>query len=160
VGLLPNAAGLEKDVKRKSFEDSACAIARTLDMIGDWWTLLILRDAFEGYRRFSEFEKSLGIPKNRLSLRLKSMVADGLLELAPASDGSAYQEYQLTEKGKGLFNVMVALRQWGEEHLFEGAEPEAKLVDKLKGRPVGRLILSSQDGRPLHYEDTLVTYSR
>lgn len=147
-------------MKRKSFEDSACAIARALDMIGDWWTLLILRDALEGYRRFSEFEKSLGIPKNRLSLRLKSLVDDGLLELAPASDGTAYQEYQLTAKGKGLFNVMVALRQWGEEHLFNGAEPEAKLIDNAKGRPVGHLQLTSQDGRPLRYEDTIVAHSR
>jgi DNA-binding HxlR family transcriptional regulator len=146
-------------MKRKSFEDSPCAIARTLDTIGDWWTLLILRDAFEGYRRFNEFEKSLGIPKNRLSLRLKAMVSDGILDMVPASDGSAYQEYQLTEKGKGLFNVMVALRQWGERYLFDGSEPEAKLVDKNKGRPVGQLMLTSQDGRPLTYEDTLVAHS-
>jgi DNA-binding HxlR family transcriptional regulator len=106
-------------VKRKSFGASPCAIARSLDVVGDWWTLLILRDAFDGIRRFSEFQKSLGIPKNRLSLRLKALVALGIFEVAPASDGSAYQEYVLSRKGKDLLPVMVGLREWGEQHLFE-----------------------------------------
>jgi DNA-binding HxlR family transcriptional regulator len=148
-------------VKRKSFEMSPCAIARTLDIIGDWWTLLILRDAFDGIRRFSEFQTSLGIPRSRLSLRLKEMVAAGILDVAPASDGSAYQEYALTEKGKALLPVMVGLRQWGEEFLFDpGVSPDARLVDRERGRPVSKLELRSQDGRVLKADDTLVAHSR
>lgn len=146
-------------MRRKSFEQSPCAVARSLDTIGDWWTLLILRDAFEGVRRFSAFQKSLGIPKNRLSLRLKAMVAADILSIAPASDGSAYQEYVLTTKGQDLFPLMVALRQWGEAHLFDAGEtPEATLVDRVRGRPVRKLELRSQDGRVLSHDDTLVVH--
>lgn len=101
-------------MKRKSLEDAPCPVARTLDVIGDWWSLLIVRDAFDGVRRFSEFQKGLGMAKNILSTRLRTLVAQGILEIAPASDGSAYQEYILTDKGRALFPVIVGLRQWGK----------------------------------------------
>jgi DNA-binding HxlR family transcriptional regulator len=148
-------------LRRKSFEHSECAIARTLDVVGDWWTLLILRDAFEGLRRFGEFQRSLGIPKNILTARLKTMVSTGILEVLPASDGSAYQEYSLTPKGTSLFPVMVALRQWGEQQLFaESAPPKATLIDRKRGRPVQLLELRSDDGRLLGFEDTVVAHGR
>lgn len=101
-------------MKRKSLEDAQCPVARTLDVIGDWWSLLIVRDAFDGVSRFSEFQKGLGMAKNILSTRLRTLVAHGILEIAPASDGSAYQEYILTDKGRALFPVIVGLRQWGK----------------------------------------------
>src|SRR5579871_4719635 len=101
-------------MKRTSFEGSECPIARSLDVIGDWWSLLIIRDALRGMRRFSEFQKSLGVSKNILTRRLRTLVGQGILELSPASDGSAYQEYRLTETGRGLFQVIVALGQWGQ----------------------------------------------
>ncbi|MGY2221085.1 helix-turn-helix transcriptional regulator [Pseudomonas gingeri] len=148
-------------MKRKSLEDSPCAIARALDTIGDWWTLLILRDAFEGSTRFNEFQKSLSIPKNILSIRLKALVAREILEAVPAPDGGNYQEYVLTALGRDLFHVMVALRQWGERNLFaEGEGPVATLVDRVRGRPVAPLQLHSDDGRPLELADTLVAYSK
>lgn len=90
-------------VKRTSLEDAPCPIARSLDTIGDWWSLLIIRDCFLGRRRFSEFQKSLGLAKNILAARLRTLVASGILEMTPASDGSAYQEYVLTPKGRGTF---------------------------------------------------------
>ena len=74
-------------------------MARALDAIGDWWSLLIIRDAFQGVRRFGEFERNLGVAKNILTARLRKLVAVGILEVAPASDGSKYQEYVLTKKG-------------------------------------------------------------
>ena len=86
-----------------------CPIARALDAIGDWWSLLIIRDALLGRRRFGEFQKSLGLAKNILTVRLRALVDRGILAMAPASDGSAYQEYVLTPKGRGLFPVLVAL---------------------------------------------------
>ena len=89
--------------------------------IGDWWSLLIIRDAFLGIRRFSEFQKNIGLAKNILTVRLRALVEHGILTTAPASDGSAYQEYVLTPKGRGLFPILVALRQWSEE--FSG-EPK------------------------------------
>src|ERR1700726_1587090 len=105
-------------MRHKSFKANLCPVARSLDTIGEWWSLLIVRDALGGIRRFSDFQKSLGLAKNVLSTRLKKLVACGILEQAPASDGSAYREYALTQKGRELFPVIVALRQWGESHLF------------------------------------------
>jgi DNA-binding HxlR family transcriptional regulator len=136
-------------VKRKCLDTANCPIARTLDVIGDWWSLLIVRDAFLGKRRFSEFHKSLGLAKNILCVRLQKLVSHGVLETGPASDGSAYQEYRLTEKGRSLYTVLVALRQWGERNLFEQGELDLLLVDRQTGQPVKPLELRSQDGRLL-----------
>lgn len=145
-------------VKRTTHEDSLCGVARPLDAIGDWWSLLIVRDAFGGARRFGEFRKSLGLAKNILSVRLRNLVAHGIMEVVPASDGSAYQEYVLTAKGRGLFPLLVALRQWGEDFFFEPDEAHVLLVDKKKGLPVRKLELRSEDGRALGPEDTVVLW--
>ena len=111
-----------KAMKRKCLAKAECAVARALDTIGDWWSLLIIRDAFFGRRRFGEFQKSLGLARNILAARLRKLVDHGVLKLVPASDGSAYQEYVLTEKGRGLDVVLIALRQWGESFLYEPGE--------------------------------------
>lgn len=143
-------------VKRTSFGKANCPVARALDVIGDWWSLLIIRDAFDGARRFGEFQSGLGIAKGMLSTRLRNLTDSGVLELAPASDGSAYKEYALTEKGRGLFLVIVALRQWGENHLYENDEPRSLLVETNTGAQVARLELHAQTGRPLTWNDTRV----
>ena len=141
-------------VKRTSFERDDCPIARSLDAIGDWWSLLIIRDALFGVRRFGEFHKNLGLAKNILTVRLRSMVDQGILKMAPASDGSAYQEYVLTPKGRGIFPILVALRQWSEEFDERPDEIGTILVDREKGKPVRKLELYSQDGRLLDAGDT------
>lgn len=143
-------------VKRTSHETSLCGVARPLDAIGDWWSLLIIRDAFDGVRRFGEFQRSLGLAKNILAARLRNLVAHGILVVVPASDGSVYQEYALTAKGRGLFPVLVALRQWGEEFFFEPGEPHVSLVDTVQGLPVRKLELRAEDGRLLRPEDTVI----
>jgi DNA-binding HxlR family transcriptional regulator len=142
-------------MRRKSLSGAACPIARTLDVIGDWWSLLIIRDALLGVRRFSEFQKRLGLAKNILTVRLRGLVNQGILEMAPASDGSAYQEYLLTPKGRGIFPILVALRQWSEEFDDDPEEIATILVDKERGRPVQKLELHSQDGRLLSAADTM-----
>jgi DNA-binding HxlR family transcriptional regulator len=141
-------------VKRTSFEKADCPVARSLDAIGDWWSLLIIRDALIGVHRFSEFQKSLGLAKNILTVRLRSLMDHGILKTAPASDGSAYQEYVLTPKGRAVFPVLVALRQWSEEFCDSPAEFATLLVDREKGRPVRKLELRAQDGRLLSAADT------
>ena len=135
-------------VKRTSFENAECPIARSLDAIGDWWSLLIIRDALMGISRFSEFQKSLGLARNILTVRLRALVDRGILTTAPASDGSAYQEYVLTPKGRGVFPVLVALRQWSEE-FSERDGFSTLMVDRSNGRPVKKLELRSADGRLL-----------
>ena len=141
-------------MKRTSLEHADCPIARSLDVFGDWWSLLIIRDALLGRRRFGEFQKSLGLAKNILTTRLRTLVDQGLLVMAPASDGSAYQEYVPTQKGRGVFPIMVALRQWTEEFDEHPEEIATILVDREKGRPVKKLELYSQDGRLLGAADT------
>ncbi|ALG11832.1 winged helix-turn-helix transcriptional regulator [Kibdelosporangium phytohabitans] len=140
--------------KRTSHEDSTCPVARPLDAIGDGWSLLIIRDAFDGLRRFGEFQRNLGLAKNILSARLHSLVAHGILTTVPAGDGSPYLEYVLTEKGRGLFPVLVALRQWSEEHFFTPHESRTRLVDSRDGAAVAVRVLS-HDGRDLRPEDTV-----
>jgi DNA-binding HxlR family transcriptional regulator len=141
-------------VQRTSFANDGCPIARSLDVIGDWWSLLIIRDALVGRRRFGEFQKSLGLAKNILAQRLRKLVDEGILATAPASDGSAYQEYVLTRKGRAIHPILIALRQWSEE-FDEAPETIATiLVDREKGRPVRKLALYSEDGRLLDIADT------
>ena len=143
-------------VKRTSLAHDGCPIARSLNVFGDWWSLLIIRDALLGRRRFGEFQRSLGLARNILTRRLRMLVEQGILKTTPASDGSAYQEYLTTEKGRGIFPILVALRQWSEEY---DEAPEAiatVLVDREKGRPIRRLAIYSEDGRPLQLADTLV----
>jgi DNA-binding HxlR family transcriptional regulator len=141
-------------VKRTSLEGDACPIARALDVIGDWWSLLIIRDALLGRRRFGEFQRSLGLAKNILSARLRNLVERGILATEPASDGSVYREYVPTAKGRGLFPILVALRQWSEEFDERPQEIATMLVDRRNGRPVRKLQLCADDGRVLAPIDT------
>ena len=141
-------------VKRTSFEHDACPIARSLNAIGDWWSMLIIREAWFGVSRFGEFQKRLGLAKNILTVRLRALVDQGILTTAPASDGSAYLEYQLTPKGRGVFPILVALRQWSEEFDARPEEIATILVDRESGRPVRKLELRSEDGRLLTPADT------
>jgi DNA-binding HxlR family transcriptional regulator len=143
-------------VKRTSFATAECPVARSLDVIGDWWSLLIVRDAMFGMRRFGEFQTSLGIARNILAARLRALVANGILETAPATDGGSHRDYLLTAKGRDLFPIMVALRQWGDRYLFEPGERYNELVDRDDGQPIKRLELRAHDGRLLDTGDTLV----
>ena len=142
-------------MKRISFDKADCPVARALDAIGDWWSLLIIRDTFDGLRRFGDFQKNLGIAKGMLAARLHKLVELGVLEQVAASDGSAHQEYALTKKGRDLFHVIVSLRQWGEAHLYARGEAHSVLVDQT-GQPVRELQLPSRAGRRLTWSDTRV----
>jgi DNA-binding HxlR family transcriptional regulator len=144
-------------VKRTSFEGDSCPIARSLEAIGDWWSLLIIREALFGLRRFGEFQSKLGMARNILSARLRSLVDHDILATAPASDGSAYQEYVLTPKGRGTFPILVALRQWSEQFDDRPDEIATILVDREKGRPVRKLEMRAEDGRLLRPSDTMLT---
>ena len=133
--------------------NAQCPVARALEVLGDRWALMILRDAFDGLRRFSEFQKNLGLAKNILTTRLKLLLESGLLQLQPASDGSAYKEYVLTDKGRSVFPIVVGLRQWGERFLFEAGEARSELLDSASGKPIETLLVRAQDGRVVGPED-------
>lgn len=134
---------------RKPLSDEPCPVARSIDLIGDRWSLLIVRDAFDGMRRFGDFQRSLGVARNILADRLRKLVDAGILAMQDASDGTAYQEYVLTPQGESLFPVVVALRQWGERHLFKRGERHSKLIDKRTGMPIARMTPQAEDGSVL-----------
>lgn len=141
-------------MKRTSLQDATCPIARTLDVIGDWWSLLIVRDMLAGPKRFGELQKSLGLAKNILSARLRSLVAQGILQTAPMAEGSAWKDYALTEKGRALFTVLVAMREWGETYQFPDGDCPVELVDRKTGQRVRNLELRSAAGQLLTPADT------
>lgn len=123
-----------------------CPVARTLEAIGDRWSLMIIRDAFDDIRRFSEFQKSLGVAKNILASRLKTLVEVGVFDIGPASDGSAYKEYVLTDKGREIFPIVVSMRQWGERNLFAPHETRSVLRDNASGQPLMPIAVRSSSG--------------
>jgi DNA-binding HxlR family transcriptional regulator len=142
--------------KRKLNKTTTCPVARVVDVIGDRWSLMIIRDAFDGVRRFGAFQKSLGAARNILAARLRRLVEEGILQTVPASDGTSYLEYVLTPKGLDLFKVLVGLRQWGEDHLYRDGEWHSLLVEQTSGQPVPKLTLHDADGRPLAPDQTRV----
>lgn len=133
-----------------------CPVARSVGVIGDRWSLLIVRDAFDGTRRFGDFQRNLGMARNILSDRLRKLVDAGILETRAASDGTAYQEYILTTQGESLFPIVVALRQWGEKHLFDRGERHSVLIDKRTGKPVPVMAPTAKDGTILTADSTEV----
>ncbi len=133
----------------KVMHNKPCPVARCVDVVGDRWSLLIVRDAFDGVRRFGDLQRSLGVARNILSDRLRKLVDADILETQAASDGTAYQEYVLTAKGESLFPVVVALRQWGEQHLFKRGERHSVLIDKRTGRSIPLMTPTAEDGTVL-----------
>lgn len=135
--------------RRNPMPNKPCPVARSVDVVGDRWSLLIVRDAFDGMRRFGDFQRSLGVARNILSDRLRKLVEAGIFETQSASDGTAYQEYVLTTKGESLFPVVVALRQWGERHMFGRGERHSVLIDKRTGKPIPFMTPQTKDGTVL-----------
>jgi len=115
-------------MRKASFADMHCSIAQSLEIIGEWWTLLILRDAFLGIRRFDDFVERLGISRNVLTNRLDTLVDAGVLERRPYDEARGRFDYLLTDKGRALWPVMIALRQWGDEWVL-GAGNEPLLLE-------------------------------
>jgi DNA-binding HxlR family transcriptional regulator len=141
---------------RRRFRRENCSVARSLEVLGDWWTLLVVREAFLGVRRFADFEANLPISKNVLTRRLSHLVRHGVLARVDQGVHGTRYEYELTPCGKDLIAVMTALRQWGDRWVFgEGREP-LLVVDRRTGRPIPRLRLSGEDGEPLRAGDTEV----
>lgn len=111
-------------MRKVSFADMNCSLAQALEIVGEWWTLLILRDVFLGVRRFDDFVDRLGISRNVLTDRLDKLVAAGVLERRPYDPGRGRYDYVLTDKGRALWPVLTALRQWGDEWVLgQGHEP-------------------------------------
>jgi len=138
-------------MRHKSFAQETCAIARCLNIVGQWWTLLIIREAFSGVSKFADFQRRLGIARNILTVRLKQLVEDGILQLE--NSGGQRFEYILTDKGRDLIYTLVALSQWGNKWLFTSGRPSPRLVDKQDLLELAPLEIRSRNGRILSSGD-------
>ncbi len=136
-------------MSRKRFNEMNCGIAQTLDVLGDWWTLLIVRDAFLGLRRFSDFQESLGIAKNILSARLRRLVAEGILVRVDAGSTGPRHEYVLTDKGEALLPLLMALRDWSDRWIFGPGHEPVVVVERATGCRVPPLSVRGTDGHLL-----------
>lgn len=143
-------------MRRTSFSDMSCSIARCLEQVGDWWTLLIVREAFFGTRRFGEFQSHLGIAPNVLSARLHGLVQHGILQAMAESENGRVLDYRLTDKGRDLFPIVIAMLQWGDRHAPAPEGPPVQIVDRENGRPIAALQVRSDDGRVLQARDVRV----
>jgi DNA-binding HxlR family transcriptional regulator len=140
-------------VARKRFRDMNCGIAQALEALGDWWTLLIVRDAFFGARRFGDFEKSLGISKNILSDRLQRLVENEIFLKVDVGQAGERFEYRLTEKGEALLPLLTALRDWSDEWIFGRGHEPVIVKDRRTCRRIPRLRVTDAEGRPLTRRD-------
>jgi DNA-binding HxlR family transcriptional regulator len=136
-------------VRRASFADMQCSVAQSLEQIGEWWTLLIIRDALLGVRRFEDFRNRLGIASNILTNRLDGLVENGIMARRRYSEHPPRDEYVLTEKGRDLWSVMTAIRQWGDRWALEPEERPIVLVHDGCGHVCRAVPHCSECGEPL-----------
>lgn len=135
-------------MQRKTLIHAECPIARSLERVGEWWSILIMRDALHGLRRFEEFSSSLDIAPNMLTRRLNSLVEAGLLERQPYSQRPLRYQYVPTAKGEDFRVVLMAFVAWGNRHYAPEGE-SVQLVERKTGRPVLPMMADIADGRPV-----------
>ncbi|MEU6108921.1 helix-turn-helix domain-containing protein [Streptomyces albidoflavus] len=140
---------------RIRLEDRECPLSTTVQHVGEWWTLLILHDAFDGYTRFDQFQQSLSISTSMLTARLKTLVADGLLERRPYQTNPVRHEYVLTERGRSLRPVIVALAAWGNRHLAR-EDRSMILVDSATGEEAEPVVVDARTGKRLDDSEAYV----
>ena len=142
--------------KSEKFDPFRRSVGHVLDIIGEGWSILIIREAFLGTRRFEEFQGRLGIARNILTARLKNLCANQILDRVPVKEGAKRHEYVLTSKGKEMMPLLVALTQWGDKWVFgEGREPVI-FLDRERGEPIGRVEVRSSKGEVLRPRDIMI----
>jgi DNA-binding HxlR family transcriptional regulator len=140
-------------MKRTEFADWPCSIARSVDLLGDWWTPLVLREAFLGFRRFDDMQRSLGIGRNVLTQRLKRLVDEGMLDRVQYQEKPDRYEYVLTEKGRDFYPVLAAMIAWGDRWLSGGEGPPIVLRHATCGRDTTAMVVCSECGEPIRAKD-------
>ncbi len=135
-------------MKYTSYKPMNCSLAQTLAVIGDRWTLLILRDIFFGQKRFAQLQRNLGIAKNILAARLKQLMEEGIVEKRESESG-AHAEYVLTPAGLELQPVLLAMTHWGDKHRPNPKGERVTFIERETGKPIRRMGVVSEDGRPL-----------
>lgn len=139
-------------MERKSFSGMHCSVAQCLEVVGEWWTLLIVRDAFLGVTRFDEFQERLGISRNVLGQRLGRLVDAGVLTKVPYSEHPPRYDYRLTDRGRDLWPVINAMRQWGDKHVAPAGAP-LQLVHTGCGHISEPQLVCSDCAEPIGADD-------
>ncbi len=143
-------------MRRTRFNKWPCPIARATDLIGDWWTPIILRNAFAGERRFEQFQDSLGVSRAILTDRLNRLVKEGMMEKVAYSERPTRYEYRLTEKGRDFWQVLAAMWRWGEDWLWEGGKSPMMLIDRDTGEEIVPTTIDANTGEKLDVRKTWV----
>jgi DNA-binding HxlR family transcriptional regulator len=136
-------------MRRTRFDTWPCSIARTVDLIGDWWTPLVMREAFYGARRFEEFQQRLGLSRNVLAQRLDRLVRNDMLSRVPYQEHPVRNEYRLTDKGRDFFTVLAAMIRWGDRWLSDPSGPPIQLLDRDTGSPIDVEVVDASTCRPI-----------
>jgi DNA-binding HxlR family transcriptional regulator len=139
-------------MERKSFAAFDCSVAQCLEVVGEWWSMLIVRDAFLGVTRFDEFQSRLGISRNILQERLSRLVDAGVLVRVPYSSHPPRHDYRLTDKGRDLWPVLTAMRQWGDQHAAPNGPP-LEVVHSECGAVAHGVFVCSSCGEPIGPRD-------
>lgn len=137
-----------RTMRRTSFAEMPCSVARTLEVVGEWWTMLVIREAFNGVRRFDDFQSKLGIARNVLAARLQGLVDHGVLERRQYQDRPPRCEYRLTQKGRDLYPVLIAMLTWGDKWMAGEDGPPLKLTHACGHEPDATLVCG-HCGEPL-----------
>lgn len=138
-------------MRRTRFDDWPCPIARTTDLVADWWTPLVMREAFSGVKRFDEFQRRLDVPRSVLTTRLRRLTDEGLLDRVEYQIHPPRYEYRLTQKGREFYGVLAAMWRWGSDWLWDdgAGEPPVMLVDRDTGRRVEPVVVDQATGEPI-----------
>jgi DNA-binding HxlR family transcriptional regulator len=136
-------------MRRKTFAHMNCSVAQALEVVGEWWSMLILREAFMRTRRFRDFQRNLGIARNILTARLRKLTRQGVLRRVPAGAGARRYEYRLTEKGRALFPAITALRQWADRWVVGMDKLPVRAIEVASGEDIAEVKVLSRSGREL-----------
>ncbi len=148
-------------MRRTRFDDWDCSIARSVDILGDWWTPMVIRSALLGARRFEQFTGALGIPRNVLTERLNRLVEEGITHKVEYQDRPVRHEYRLTDKGVALYPVIVSILEWGNQWLdWDDCGPPVHLVDRATGEVVEPVLVDARTGERLDPRSTRAVYVR
>lgn len=146
-------------MRRTRFDDWDCPVARAVDLLGDWWTPLVIRSAMLGARRFEDFSDHLGIPRNVLTDRLNRLTDEGIFEKVSYQDRPPRYEYRLTEKGVALHPVIVSLFTWGSDWIDWEGPPPVRLVDRESGEPIEPVLVDARTGERVDPRRTRAEYA-
>lgn len=148
---------VEETMRWDDIDKQTCSVARTLSVVGERWTMLIIRDAFLGTRRFDQFQSNLGVTRHRLSERLGKLVEAGVLVKVPYNDRPVRYEYRLTRKGLGLYPVLMSLARWGDEWMDKGEGAPLEYIHQACGQKTQPVMTCSACNEPLRPEEVTPT---